>query len=122
MNAMVWLDSVVQDVRHAVRTLARAPLFAATVVMTIGLGLGLVGSAFTIFNAYLFKTIDLPNPRALYVLIWETAGGLRRQKLAFSRGCQHLDPSCILDPRQRQAPPGGREPCAYRPVCRGNRP
>ena len=77
---MVWLDSVVQDVRHAVRTLARAPLFAATVVMTIGLGLGLVGSAFTIFNAYLFKPIDLPNPRALYVLIWETEGGLRRQR------------------------------------------
>ena len=77
---MVWLDSVIQDVRSAVRTLARAPLFAATVVMTIGLGLGLVGSAFTIFNAYLFKPVDLPNPRALYSLIWETEGGLRRQR------------------------------------------
>jgi putative ABC transport system permease protein len=74
MNTMVWLDSVVQDVRHAVRTLARAPLFAATVVMTIGLGLGLVGSAFTVFNAYLFNPIDLPNPRALYSLLWETEG------------------------------------------------
>ena len=51
MNSKVWLDSVVQDVRYAVRTLARAPLFATTVVMTIGLGLGLVGSAFTVFNA-----------------------------------------------------------------------
>ena len=80
MNTKVWLDSVVQDVRYAVRTLARAPLFAATVIMTIGLGLGLVGSAFTIFNAYLFKPIDLPNPRALYVVIWETEGGLRRQR------------------------------------------
>src|SRR5688572_7392200 len=80
MNAKVWLDSVVQDVRYAVRTLARAPLFAATVIMTIGLGLGLVGSAFTVFNAYLFRPIDLPNPRALYVLIWETEGGLRRQR------------------------------------------
>ena len=80
MNTKAWLDSVAQDVRYAVRTLARAPLFAATVVMTIGLGLGLVGSAFTIFNAYLFRPIDLPNPRALYSLIWETEGGLRRQR------------------------------------------
>ena len=47
---------------------------------TIGLGLGLVGSAFTIFNAYLFRPVDLPNPRALYMLIWETEGGLRRQR------------------------------------------
>ena len=34
----------------------------------MGLGLGLVGSAFTILNAYLLKPIDLPNPRALYSL------------------------------------------------------
>jgi hypothetical protein len=27
---------------------------------------GLLGSAFTILNAYLLKPIDLPNPQALY--------------------------------------------------------
>jgi hypothetical protein len=30
----------------------------------MGLGLGLVGSVFTILNAYLLKPIDLPDPHA----------------------------------------------------------
>ena len=60
------LDSIFQDVRYAVRTIGRAPLFAATVAATMGLALGLVGSAFTLLNAYLIRPVNLPNPRALY--------------------------------------------------------
>src|SRR3979411_657121 len=37
------LESLWQDLRYAVRILRRAPLFAVTVVATMGLGLGLVG-------------------------------------------------------------------------------
>jgi putative ABC transport system permease protein len=55
-----------------VRTLRRAPLFAATVATTMGLGLGLAGSAFTLLNAYIFKPIDLPDPHALYALSWDS--------------------------------------------------
>ena len=47
----VRFDSLFQDIRYAVRTLRRAPSFAATVAATIGLGLGLLGSAFTLLNA-----------------------------------------------------------------------
>ena len=65
-------DSLFQDIRYATRTLRRAPLFAATVAATMGLGLGLLGSAFTLLNAYLLKPIDLPDPRALYSLSWDT--------------------------------------------------
>ena len=79
MNTMVWLDSLFQDIRYAARTLSRAPVFALTVILTIGMGLGLVGSAFAIFNAYLFRPIDLPNPRGLHLLIWETEGARRQQ-------------------------------------------
>jgi predicted permease len=65
-------DSLAQDFRYALRTLRRAPLYAATVIATMGLGLGLLGSAFTLVNAYLLKPIDLPNPHALYALSWDT--------------------------------------------------
>jgi hypothetical protein len=40
------VDSLFQDIRYAVRTLRRTPLFTVTVAATMGLGLGLVGSAF----------------------------------------------------------------------------
>jgi predicted permease len=66
------LDSLFQDIRYAVRILRRTPGFAATVVATMGLGLGLLGSAFTLVNAYLLKPIDLPDPYELYALSWDT--------------------------------------------------
>ena len=43
-------DSLFHDIRYAVRTLRRAPLFVATVAASMGLGLGLLGSAFTFLN------------------------------------------------------------------------
>ena len=77
------LDSLSQDIRYAIRTLRRAPLFAATVVATMGLGLGLLASAFTILNAYLLKPIDLPDARALYALSWDT-DTTRRQRFTLA--------------------------------------
>jgi predicted permease len=71
------LESLWQDVRYAVRTLRRTPLFAMTVTATMGLGLGLLGSAFTLLNAYLLKPIDLPDPHALYSLGWDTDAARR---------------------------------------------
>jgi macrolide transport system ATP-binding/permease protein len=76
-------DSLFQDIRYAVRTLRRAPLFAATVAVTMGLGLGLLGSAFTLLNAYLLKPIDLPDANALYGLSWDT-DTTRRQRFTLA--------------------------------------
>ena len=67
------LDSISHDIRYALRALRRTPLFALTVAATLGLGLGLLGSAFTILNAYLLRPIDLPDARALYGLSWDTS-------------------------------------------------
>lgn len=82
------MDSLWQDIRYAGRTLRRAPLFAATVAATMGLGLGLLGSAFTLLNAYFIRPIDLPNPRALYALSWDTGAtagnGMARQRFSLA--------------------------------------
>jgi predicted permease len=71
-RGLAWVDSLFQDIRYALRTLRRTPVFAVTVAATMGLGLGLLGSAFTLLNAYLLKPIDLPDPHALYALSWDT--------------------------------------------------
>lgn len=75
--------SLVQDVRYALRGIRRSPLFAAGVAATIGLGLGLFCSAFTILNAYVLRPIDLPDPHELYALSWDTeAASHHRFRLA----------------------------------------
>src|SRR5262245_42190796 len=43
----LWLEQFSQDVRHAIRSLRRNPGFAATIVLTLALGIG--GNA-TIFS------------------------------------------------------------------------
>ncbi len=70
---------LMNDVRYALRGVRRAPLYAATVAATIGLGLGLLTSAFTLVNAYVLRTIDLPDPHALVALSWDTSTVRRHQ-------------------------------------------
>src|SRR6187200_441926 len=74
----VRLELQVLDIRYALRGIRRSPLFAASAAATIGLGLGVLCSAFTILNAYVLAPIDLPNPQALYKLSWDTASTRNR--------------------------------------------
>src|SRR5579883_3565481 len=47
---LAWLESWKLDVRYALRGFRRAPAFALGVVATIGLGLGLNTTMFTVMN------------------------------------------------------------------------
>ncbi len=64
-----------RDLRHALRTYRRAPLFTATVVLTIALGLGIDTALFTIFDAYYFQTVNVRDPQSLYECNWIDATG-----------------------------------------------
>ena len=46
-----WLDGIVQDVRYALRTLRRQPLYAVTAITVLALAIGLNTSLFTAFKA-----------------------------------------------------------------------
>jgi len=56
----------VGDIPYAFRTFRRAPLTALTIVVTVGLGLGLVTTLFTILNLVLFRVDDVRNPGELF--------------------------------------------------------
>ncbi|MEM7417158.1 MAG: ABC transporter permease [Gemmatimonadota bacterium] len=51
------MDGIRDDVRRTVRTLLRAPGFAATVVGTLGLGLGATAALFTVVDAVLLTPL-----------------------------------------------------------------
>lgn len=72
------LDSFVQDLRYAWRGIRRAPSFALTVIGTIGLGLGINTTLFTVFNTYVFRTIAVSDPHNLYEFWWESKDGTWR--------------------------------------------
>lgn len=56
-----WLESLLRDFRYGVRTLARAPVFAATAILVMGLGIGANVALFTIVHSVLMKPLPFPD-------------------------------------------------------------
>ena len=63
-----WLADVGGDVRHAMRSLRRAPSFVIVVVVTLSLGIGLNSTIFSLVNAYLLRPANLPNADQLVAI------------------------------------------------------
>ena len=62
-----WLDRLQQDLRFAVRGLRRAPGFSATVIVTLGLGIGANAAMFGIIDRLMFRPFPfLRDPAAVH--------------------------------------------------------
>jgi predicted permease len=73
-DAWRWrlLEELGQDIAYAMRGFRRAPTFVVTVVATIGVGLGLLVTVFTLFDAYVLRPISARDPAALYEMSWHS--------------------------------------------------
>ncbi len=63
-----FLGDIGRDVVYALRTFARAPLVALTIVSTVALGLGLVTVAFTLLNALVFRADNVPDVNRMFAV------------------------------------------------------
>ncbi len=74
-----WLEAlrnVVSDVRYAIRTLAKNPAFALTVVAVLTLGIGLNAAVFTMFKCLALSPLaGVDGSARLAVLFSETSAG-----------------------------------------------
>ena len=68
MRIPVWLDQCAQDVRYALRTIRRAPGFAAIAVGSSALGIGACAVIFAILNFAVFKPLSVDEPGRLMSL------------------------------------------------------
>src|SRR5512147_1622319 len=59
------IEGIVNDTRYALRSIAKAPVFTATVVLTLALGIGGNTAVFSVLNAVLLKPLPYPNPHEL---------------------------------------------------------
>jgi predicted permease len=66
-----------QDIRYAARSMRRAPMFSAVVVLTLGLAIGATTAVFTIVNAVLLRSLPYRDPGSL-VLFYEQIGKMPR--------------------------------------------
>jgi len=56
------IDTLWQDVRYAIRSLARRPLVTAVAILSLALGIGVNSAMFSIFDRLLMRRLPVPAP------------------------------------------------------------
>jgi predicted permease len=67
-RGLPFVETLIQDTRHALRRLRMAPAFTITTVLTLALGIGATTSIFALVHAVMLKSLPVANPGELYRL------------------------------------------------------
>jgi putative ABC transport system permease protein len=71
MSARSLFDATAADVRHALRSLARSPVYTATAIATLAIGIGATTAAYSVAGSILLKPLPFADPDRL-VAVWSS--------------------------------------------------
>jgi hypothetical protein len=71
----LWLQTALQDLRFALRTLRKSPAFAVTAILTLALGIGANSAIFQLLDAVRLRSLPVADPAALVRV--QIKGGFR---------------------------------------------
>jgi predicted permease len=67
-----FMETLIQDLRFALRTLVRNSGFSTVIILTLALGIGANSAIFTLVNGVLVKSLPYPEPNRI-LMLWETS-------------------------------------------------
>jgi predicted permease len=65
MNTLIFMEGLLRDARHAVRTIRTRPGFSVAVLLSLALGIGANTAIFSVLNAVLMRPLPYPGSDAL---------------------------------------------------------
>jgi len=68
----LWIEQAVQDLRYALRMLARSPGFAAVAILTLALGIGANSAIFSVIDAVMLRALPAEDSQRLVVFSWNS--------------------------------------------------
>jgi predicted permease len=71
------LGDLGQDVRHALRRLRRSPVYAATAIGTLALGIGVNTAIFSLFNGVMLRSVPVPNLNRVVAIATSPRGNVQ---------------------------------------------
>src|SRR5688572_335162 len=76
-------ESIIQDLRFALRLLAKERWYSAAAIVAVALGIGANAAGFSIINAALLRGLPYFDSDRLYVISWQQRSG-RRANASYS--------------------------------------
>ena len=64
------MNTLLQDLRYALRQLRKSPAFTLTVIVTLALGIGANAAVFALFDQVLLRMLPVDRPKELVRFVW----------------------------------------------------